>query len=185
MNTPDDDWCYAVGEYADGVTSLSLLDSQDPTKGVRLEYLGNTCSNGKQRRFKVEMPCADRLNPTPVSALELEHCQYTVVIPSVYGCPLECPVADRKLCGGNGHCHYDFDQNSAHCFCNKGFSGKNCMTTSVEEAASSPVLTGLIVTLTIIVVLLGAGIGMLVRQVSAYRQDMANYHVRLIIVFPC
>ena len=179
MSTATDDWCYAVGDFVDGVTKLQLLDHSDPTKGVFLEYLGDKCHTGnKQRRFRVEMPCADRLNPTPTSALELEHCVYTVVVPSVYGCPTECPVAERKLCGGNGHCHFDYDSNSAHCFCNKGYSGANCMTTHAadESLSYSPALMGLIVTLFIIIVLLGAGLGLMIRQVSAYRDDVANYH---------
>ena len=120
LDEKDDDWCYSVGDYKEGTSQLKLIDSENPTKGVKLTYYGATCSNGKQRQFIIEMPCADRLNPNPTSALELEHCVYTVEMPSVYGCPLECPVAERKLCGGNGHCHYDYDSNSAHCFCNKG-----------------------------------------------------------------
>lgn len=177
LASPTDDWCYAVGDFEDGKSQLKLLDSSDPTKGVYLEYLGDMCSNKKQRRFRIEMPCADRLNPTPTSALELEHCVYTVEVPSVYGCPTECPVAERKLCGGNGHCHYDYDSNSAHCFCNKGYSGANCMTTHVsDELTYSPALMGLIITLFVIIVLLGAGLGLMIRQVTAYRDDVANYH---------
>lgn len=179
ISSPADDWCYAVGDYEDGETQLQLLDHSDPTKGVFLEYEGDICkSTNKQRRFRIEMPCADRLNPAPTSALELEHCVYTIVMPSVYGCPTECPVAERKLCGGNGHCHYDFDSNSAHCFCNKGYSGRDCMepTASGEELNYSPALLGLIITLFIIIALLGAGLGLMIRQVTAYRDDVANYH---------
>jgi hypothetical protein len=126
LDDPGDDWCYTAGDYVDGSTQLSLLDSEDPTKGIKLTYYGTPCSNGKNRKFQVEMPCSDRLNPVPTSALELEHCVYTVQVPSVYGCPVECPVgASRKLCGGNGHCHYDLDSGSAHCFCNKGMNFKS------------------------------------------------------------
>jgi hypothetical protein len=53
-------------------------------------------------------------------ALELSPCEYTITMPSVYGCPLECPVSNRRLCGGNGHCAYDPDKSAARCFCNKG-----------------------------------------------------------------
>ncbi|CAM9684510.1 unnamed protein product, partial [Ectocarpus fasciculatus] len=179
LDSPTDDWCYAVGDYADGETQLQLLDHSDPTKGVFLEYFGDQCKKtGKQRRFRIEMPCEDRLNPIPTSALELEHCVYTILVPSVYGCPKECPVAERQLCGGNGHCHYDYDSNSAHCFCNKGYSGANCMTTSSssDELNYSPALLGLIITLFIIIALLGAGLGLMIRQVTAYRDDVANYH---------
>lgn len=176
LDEKDDDWCYSVGEYKEGTSQLKLLDSENPTKGVKLTYYGAPCSNGKQRQFVVEMPCADRLNPNPTSALELEHCVYTVEMPSVYGCPLECPVAERKLCGGNGHCHYDYDSNSAHCFCNRGYSGSNCMQSTESEGLNySPVLMGLIITLFIIIALLGAGLALMIRQVNAYREDVANY----------
>ncbi len=50
------------------------------------------------------------------------------------------------------------------------------MTTSQSESLNySPVLMGLIITLFVIIVLLGAGLALMIRQVSAYRDDVANY----------
>lgn len=119
---PNDDWCYAVGKYDPSTTKLALIDSNDPTQGLQMTYYGDTCkSTNTQRQFVIQMSCQDKLNPVPLHALELEHCIYTVTMPSVYGCPLECPVASRKLCGGNGHCAYDSDKRGARCFCNKGW----------------------------------------------------------------
>ena len=115
-----DDYCYVVGKYSEASTKLELLNQQDPTKGVRLTYAGDYCSNGDQRKFMIEMSCADKLNPVPTHALEYKHCEYTITMPSVYGCPLECPVSNRHLCGGNGHCAYDDDKGAARCFCNNG-----------------------------------------------------------------
>lgn len=170
-------YCYGVGQFKEGVTQMSLLDSEDPVKGVKLTYYGDVCqSTQKNRVFNIELICSDRLNPHPVSALEYEKCVYTVEMPSVYGCPLECPVAERKLCGGNGHCHYDTDSNTAHCYCNKGYTGRNCMTKATGESLNySPTLLGLIITLFVIIGLLGAGLALMIRQVSAYREDVANY----------
>jgi len=119
-NDDNDDWCYVAGTYSDSTTSLTLLNHDDPTAGVKLTYTGNLCRNGKPRTFDVEMTCADRLNPVPLHAFESGPCHYTVAMPSVYGCPVECPVANRHLCGGNGHCAYDEDKAGARCFCNHG-----------------------------------------------------------------
>lgn len=115
-----DDWCYVAGQYSSSTTKVALLKNDDPTKGITVSYFGNPCSNGKQRQFNIELSCADKLSPVPLHALEYEACVYTISMPSVYGCPLECPVANRHLCGGNGHCSYDTDKLSARCFCNKG-----------------------------------------------------------------
>lgn len=116
----NDDWCYVVGGYSETSTQLSLLDSSDPTKGLELTYAGAYCGTGQQRKFKIQLQCADKLNPVPTHALEYEHCIYTVTMPSVYGCPVECPVANRHLCSGNGHCAYDEDKGAARCYCNHG-----------------------------------------------------------------
>lgn len=115
-----DDWCYLVGKYSDKSTALTLLNHDDPTAGVKLTYIGDACGNGKPRTFNIDLTCADKLNPVPLHAYETGPCQYTIAMPSVYGCPTECPVANRHLCGGNGHCAYDEDKIGARCFCNHG-----------------------------------------------------------------
>lgn len=119
-SSPDDDYCYLVGTYGQATTKVTLLNSEDPTKGLAVTYYGQYCVGGNQRRFNIDLICADKLSPIPQHALELEPCVYTVTMPSVYGCPLECPVANRHLCGGNGHCAYDEDKRGARCFCNRG-----------------------------------------------------------------
>jgi hypothetical protein len=175
----DDDWCYLVGKYEESSTKLSLLNQEDPTKGLVLTYYGETCSSThKQRQFRIELQCADRLAAVPTSALEYETCVYTVTMPSVYGCPLECGVANRKLCGGNGHCGYDEDSQSSKCFCNHGYTGSACADSVKAPGINySPALLGLIITLFIIVVLLAGSIVYMVRQMNAYREDIANYQV--------
>lgn len=176
-NDDSDDWCYVVGNYAKETTSIDLLNHDDPTAGLSLTYSGSLCSRGDQRKFIMEMPCADKLNPIPTHALEYSHCVYTITIPSVYGCPLECPIARRHLCGGNGHCAYDDDKSSARCFCNRGYTGSDC-TRSIEETSNySPALLGLIITLFIIVCCLAIGLLFMVRQISAYKDDLAHYEV--------
>ena len=59
-----------------------------------------------------------------------------------------------------------------------GYSGSNCMQSTESEGLNySPVLMGLIITLFIIIALLGAGLALMIRQVNAYREDVANYQV--------
>lgn len=177
-NDDNDDWCYVVGNYAKESTKIDLLNHDDPTEGLSISYSGSYCSNGAQRKFIMEMQCADRLNPIPTHALEYSHCEYTITIPSVYGCPLECPVARRHLCGGNGHCAYDDDRSSARCFCNRGYTGSDCTRTTEETSSNySPALLGLIITLFIIVCCLAIGLLFMVRQISAYKDDLAHYEV--------
>lgn len=128
LGTPseNDDYCYVVGDYypisSEALaTTLELYDSEDPTKGLALTYYGNICEKtNKNRKFFINLLCAENFNPVPTHALEYTTCEYNVTMPSVYGCPLECPVANRKLCSGNGHCAYDYDNNAAKCFCNHG-----------------------------------------------------------------
>lgn len=174
----DDDYCYVAGTYADKTTSLTLLNNDDPTNGVKLTYLGNMCGNGKPRIFDVEMTCEDRLNPVPLHAFEVAPCHYSIKMPSVYGCPVECPVANRRLCGGNGHCAYDEDKAGARCFCNHGYTGSACTDSDSSDSINySPALLGLIITLFIIVGLLGVSVIYMVRQMNAYKEDLANYQV--------
>ncbi len=47
------------------------------------------------------------------------------------------------------------------------------------ELNYSPALLGLIITLFVIIALLGAGLALMIRQVTAYRDDVANYHVSI------
>jgi hypothetical protein len=181
-------------------TTLTLLNSNDPTGGLKLTYSGDYClGSNTPRKFQIELACADKMNPVPLHAYELAPCEYTISMPSVYGCPLECPVSNRHLCGGNGHCAYDDDKASARCYCNHGmvlllaffilfshFSlhflghfGSDCSQTSSTSTSLnySPALLGLIITLFIIVVLLIAGIVFMVKQMKAYQEDLANYQV--------
>ncbi len=176
----DDDYCYIAGSYSDKTTTLNLIDQDDPTLGLTLTYFGDYCSGNDQRKFKIELQCADKLSPVPTHALEYKHCEYTITVPSVYGCPMECPVSNRHLCGGNGHCAYDSDLESAKCFCNKGYSGKDCSSSSSSSSSSlnySPALLGLIITLFVIISLLVGSILFMFRQIKAYKEDMANYQV--------
>jgi len=179
----DDDFCFVVGSYSESTTTMALLNADDPTQGLSLTYFGDRCNHPPaQRKFTIELTCADKLNPVPSHAFENSHCVYTVTIPSIYGCPVECPVTNRRLCGGNGHCAYDYDNNKAMCFCNHGWSGADCSTESSTASSGSslnysPALLGLIITLFVIIAVLVVSIVLMIKQLSAYREDIANYQV--------
>jgi len=177
LSDANDDYCFVAGQYNERTTTVELLDQEDPTRGLALTYLGTFCNHPHvQRKFRIELSCADKLNPIPTHALEYEHCSYTVTMPSVYGCPLECPVSNRRLCAGNGHCAYDHDKGGARCFCNKGFSGSACSQEQEDGLLNySPALLGLIITLFVIIGLLVAGIFLMIRQLAAFKEDISNY----------
>jgi hypothetical protein len=50
-NDPSDDWCYAVGSYSDKTTTVSLIDQNDPTKGVSVSYSGDYCHSPVEQRM--------------------------------------------------------------------------------------------------------------------------------------
>jgi hypothetical protein len=48
---PSDDWCYMVGSYSETNTEISLIDADDPTKGINLQYLGDICQSNHKNRY--------------------------------------------------------------------------------------------------------------------------------------
>ena len=62
---------------------------------------------------------------------------------------------------------------------NIGYSGVDCTSTKSTSTSSnySPTLLGLIITLFIIIVALVGSLFFMVRQISAYKEDLANYQV--------
>lgn len=186
----DDDLCWIAGRFEatnqkQSEQYFSLLDEHDPTKGVALTMYGDNCKHNQegeevatQREFRLEFECADVAVAVPIHALEYSHCHYTVTIPSVFGCPTECPLAGMSLCNGKGHCAYDTDVQSARCFCDTGYTGDDCtLTTSETEAVTqkSSSLTGLIVTLFVLITFLVGAVVVMFKQVRAYKEDNANY----------
>jgi hypothetical protein len=62
--------------------------------------------------------------------------------------------------------------------CSLGYYGSDCTETSTSSSSNySPALLGLIITLFIIVVVLVGSIVFMVRQMNAYKEDLANYQV--------
>mmetsp|Transcript_15710 Transcript_15710/g.15848 ORF Transcript_15710/g.15848 Transcript_15710/m.15848 type:complete len:328 (-) Transcript_15710:65-1048(-) len=171
--------CEITGSFSETSSELKLLVEDDPTKGLSLTYYGEYCEQPTtQRKFIIQLLCEDRLSAVPTHAYEYNHCEYTISLPSVHGCPLQCPVSRRRVCAGNGHCAYDTDAGEARCFCNRGFYGVDCQYPYDINSLSttfSPMLYSLIITLLIIISLLVGGITILYRQIYAYKSDVENY----------
>ena len=82
--------CYVIGKY-DALKddlSYSLLDKNDPSKGVTMSYpFGERCElGGVMRSARIDVECADVAHQI-VSAQSTTHCSYNLVVKSYYGCP--------------------------------------------------------------------------------------------------
>ena len=63
-----------------------------------------------------------------------------------------------------------------------GYSGADCSSSDASQPTTttlnySPALLGLIITLFVIILLLIGSLVFMVRQISAYKEDLANYQV--------
>lgn len=161
------------------------MDTTDPSKGVAVTYTGgDQCNHGGtpghplHRQITLVLSCADVATPSPQLAYEPAHCVYTVTMPTVYGCPVECPIGgeSRRLCGGHGICGYDQTNSVAKCFCDTGYGGLACdMAVDASTGGGNGAVIGLLVTVLIIAAVLGVGLFFVVRMLRAYRQDAHNY----------
>lgn len=120
--------CNVIGNYDElrDDTHYSLLDSNNPAKGVSVKYpFGDKCPQGQLRSATIDVYC-DNVHSTIMSALEPNVCEYHMVMKSYYGCPVECPITKHGLCDSHGHCAYDSNTKEAYCYCNDGYHGAAC-----------------------------------------------------------
>lgn len=82
--------CNVIGLYDknNDDTHFSLLNSNDPSKGISVKYSrGQRCPGGTLRTATIDVVCGH--GPTRVeSAQEPSKCDYHLVMRSEYGCPL-------------------------------------------------------------------------------------------------
>lgn len=127
----NDDTCFRLGNSFMNV-NYSLLDVNDPTQGVAVTYLnGDPChfSAGNltiNRTLTLKFKCSESWGKIPENRIAEDMCKYELTFDTVYGCPVQCPFVNRKLCGGNGFCGMDNDAKSPRCFCNEGLGGPDC-----------------------------------------------------------
>ena len=89
----EDKDCYIIGHYDATQDDLyySLLDNQDPSKGISMKYpSGENCKGTRiPRSATIDIQCSN----TPykiISAQEPSSCSYHLVMKSYYGCPAVC-----------------------------------------------------------------------------------------------
>jgi len=82
--------CFRLGSLAK--TSWSLIDANEPEKGVEVTYAGGEkCSAARDREIRFHFICADGYakDSPPMFAFETtEYCHYNVTWPTVLACPV-------------------------------------------------------------------------------------------------
>jgi hypothetical protein len=109
----------------------ALIDPANPTTGISMTYKGgDQCGNSnKDRSLKISMLCSTEEGMSEFDSERVieDHCEYSMTVNTLFGCPLECPVgANRQLCTGHGFCGMDDDHNKPQCFCYSGWYGDAC-----------------------------------------------------------
>jgi hypothetical protein len=172
--------CKVTGRFS--TQEFALVDPAHPAAGVKITYSGgDQChTNNVQRKTFIYAMCSHDGQLFSEDAVDepggAKSCEYEIKIHSNKACPLECPMGARgKPCGGNGHCAYDHTNNKARCFCNTGKGGAGCTEDIVEQNAISGTMTGLLVTVIILVVGLGSVLGFLIWKVREARGNTSTY----------
>ena len=130
---------------------------------------GQHCSSGLRRSLAINFICSSNKIETFEKQVidEAAHCTYAISVESEYACPLECGFGSAgAMCGGHGLCRYDTDAKKARCFCNSGHAGAGCDQSSASVVTTYGPILGLLIFVTIIMLLLAGGIGMLWRWMA-------------------
>lgn len=177
-----DDLCWRMAEdYSNSNIEWSLLEPEDPSRGVVMKYKGgNLCnheSDSQRRYLEIAFPCADDIMNIPDKEVieEVKDCQYELIVPSIYGCPTECGVKDRQLCNNKGICRYDRTEKASRCFCSKGWEGDACgaETAKSKKSGNGPLTILIIVCVFLTCVI--AGISVVWLKIRGLRLDPQAY----------
>lgn len=151
-----------------------LMDKEDPTAGVILEYDGGDICVNKSRKLRLYFECdphdVDGNIPDEELISERESCTYDMHITSRYGCPLNCPLQDGTLCSGQGWCGYDKTALKARCYCDQLYEGPACERLKKKSGG----MTTTEATLVVVVVLFFAVFGLLAFILLKIRQLKGN-----------
>lgn len=174
-----DDFCWRLGDSHENAV-WSLLEPEDPSRGVALTYTGgNACNSMDYRRtLKIAFECVNDIANIPDQEVveEVSTCRYEIIVPSIYGCPTECGVKDRHLCNNKGVCRYDKTNKASKCFCVTGWEGSDCGTETASKSASSDGATvGVLVFVCILLVVLIVGLAVMWVKIRGLRLDPAAY----------
>lgn len=98
------------------------------------------------RSIVLDLECADTTGFFPMYDIVEEDvfCGYHAVIKTFAACPRECPRGGPSsvVCSNNGICGYDQTAGKAKCFCNKGWSGPDCLTQGDKGLPPPPSYAG-------------------------------------------
>jgi len=175
--------CYIIGRYdaTRDDSHFRLLEPSDPTKGVSLIYAtGERCDpkdpKGAMRSTTIDVQCANTKTMV-LSANSPGACQYHLSMKSYYACPVQCPVTDNGLCNSHGHCAYDSNKKTPYCYCNDGWYGADCSSTTAPKPAATSafdgrsVQIGLMVTLLVVMLAMIGALVFMSWKVQQYRKD--------------
>lgn len=133
-------WCYRLAGEVTGAESVQfgLVDETAPHRGVTLTYSVNggpasECAEGISRDLELAFLCADDVTNSfdeEEFVEETDQCHYEIQLKSAYGCPTQCTIVDGHVCNAHGVCGFNYDTNTAGCFCNEGWKGDDCTTES-------------------------------------------------------
>jgi len=151
-----------------------LINKDDPTAGVILEYDGGDICGEKSRKLRLYFECdphdAEGNIPDEELISEREICTYDMHISSRYGCPSNCPIQDGKLCSANGWCGYDKTALVARCYCDQLYEGDACERLKKKSSG----MTTTEATLVVVVVLFFAVFSLLAFILFKIRQLKGN-----------
>ena len=136
-----DSFCFIIGRYDSSHPNMFLTDPENPSGGVSIAYpSGERCANsikGLMRTTIIDVQCSTGPTKT-LHAVSDKPCEYRLTMKSIHGCPKECGVSKSgELCNNHGHCGYDQVQKTSYCFCNTGYFGDSCESTSDPLSQSS------------------------------------------------
>lgn len=123
--------CYRLAGHLITDANWHLIDENDPTIGIELEYTGGEfCKSVKAyRSLTLRFICTAELGLPSFETERIREnkCQYSVDIETMFGCPTECQIGpNRELCSKNGFCGFDTDSRRPRCFCNSGWRLDDC-----------------------------------------------------------
>lgn len=137
----EEDQCIRLGDILpngepDVVWSLYVPD--DPTEGVKMQYIGGEECEGGNRTFTINFLCKAEEDIANRTVVETE-CHYEEDYQTVLACPLECPVGEenRLLCSGHGRCEMDPVAQHPRCLCNEGYYSADCSHSGTVQSRSS------------------------------------------------
>lgn len=86
-------------------------------------------------------------------------------------------MTSNGLCNSHGHCAYDYTTKKSYCYCNEGYYGSSCSSTSSGSSAiydGYSVQIGLLVTLLVLALGLTGAVIYMAFKIAEYRKDQIN-----------